>query len=83
MRARALTTVPDSTSQKFVLIGQLSRKDKTTEGGFISIFLDFAPTRSNQCRESDLEKWYARGAKGKECLMGHQVRRAAIVTFSI
>lgn len=73
MKARALTTVPDSTSQKFILIGQLSRRDKTAEGGYVAIFLDFAPTRSKQCGEGDLEKWYARNAKGKECLMGHKV----------
>jgi hypothetical protein len=72
MRARALLTAPDSTSQKFLLVGQLPRKDKTSEGGFVTVYLDFAPTRNRKCGEGDMEKWYARGAKGKECLMGHK-----------
>ena len=73
MRARALSTVQDSTSQKFLMIGQLGRQEATDRGRFITVFLDFAPVRSQQCQESDFEKWYARTAKGKECLMGHKV----------
>ncbi|KAA1470082.1 Oligoxyloglucan reducing end-specific cellobiohydrolase [Dentipellis sp. KUC8613] len=72
MRARALMTVQDSTSQKFLLLGQLGRREATDEGHFLTVFLDFAPVRSRQCSESDFEKWYARTAKGKECLMGHK-----------
>ncbi|KAH8103631.1 hypothetical protein DFH11DRAFT_1749978 [Phellopilus nigrolimitatus] len=60
IRARALTTVPDSMLQKFMLVGQLARKDQTDSGRFVVIFLDFASTRSRQCTDSDFEKWYAR-----------------------
>jgi hypothetical protein len=74
MRARALLTIPDATSQKFVLLGQLSRNDKTQDGGYAGVFLDFAPVRSRQCSSSDLEKWWARTAKDNQCIMGHKVR---------
>jgi hypothetical protein len=37
------------------------------------IFLDFAPLQHRQCTDKDFERWYARGAEGKECLMGHKV----------
>lgn len=68
-------TVPDSTSQKFILIGKIARRDQVEGGGrFAAIFLDFANTRSRQCGESDFMKWYARSAKDKECIMGHKVR---------
>ncbi|KAJ7281966.1 vacuolar protein sorting/targeting protein 10 [Mycena rebaudengoi] len=72
LRARALTTIPDSTSQKFVLLGQVSRKDQSKEvGRFVVVFLDFAKTRKRQCKDDDFEKWYARTTK-RQCLMGHQ-----------
>ena len=73
IRARALTTIPDSTSQKFILLGQLSRNDAGDNGRFVVIFLDFSPTRLRKCTEDDFEKWYARTASGHECLMGHKV----------
>lgn len=74
IRARALSTVQDSTSQKFLLLGQLSRQDSTDEGRVASIFLDFAPLGRRQCGDDDFEHWYARTANNKECLMGHKVR---------
>jgi hypothetical protein len=71
--ARALTTVPDSTSQKFVLVGQIPRKEQTSRSGrYASIFLDFAETRGKKCGDSDYERWYARPSN-QECLMGHKV----------
>ncbi|KAI0248766.1 Oligoxyloglucan reducing end-specific cellobiohydrolase [Lactifluus subvellereus] len=72
LRARALSTVQDSTSQKFLLLGQLSRQDATSEGHFAAVFLDFAPMGRRKCGEADFEQWYARTAKNKECLMGHK-----------
>ncbi|KAI0030630.1 Oligoxyloglucan reducing end-specific cellobiohydrolase [Vararia minispora EC-137] len=70
VRARALTTVPDSTSQKFMLVAQVGRSD--ADGGrYVVVHLDFSPTRTRKCEDDDMEKWYAR-AKGKECLMGHR-----------
>jgi hypothetical protein len=73
IRARALSTVQDSTSQKFLLLGQLSRQDSTPEGRVAAIFLDFAPMDRRKCDEADFERWYARSVKNKECLMGHKV----------
>ncbi|EIM80281.1 Oligoxyloglucan reducing end-specific cellobiohydrolase [Stereum hirsutum FP-91666 SS1] len=72
VQARALSTVQDSTSQKFLLIGQLSRQDAKSDGRYVTIFLDFAPMRPRQCGDDDFEPWFARTAKGKECLMGHK-----------
>jgi hypothetical protein len=73
LRARGLSTVQDSTSQKFLLLGQLSRQDSTSEGRYVSLFLDFAPMGRRKCGENDFEKWYARTINNKECLMGHRV----------
>ena len=74
VRARILTTVPDSTSQKFVIVGQIGKKDeKNGQGRVVTVFLDFAGTRTRQCEDADFDSWYARGA-GHECLMGHKVR---------
>lgn len=71
-RARALTTVPDSTSQKFVLLAQIARKDQDGDGRFAMIHLDFSPTRKRQCKDGDFERWYARSHE-HECVMGHKV----------
>lgn len=74
MRVRVLMTVPDSTSQKFILVGQQSRRDQSSAGkGRIAlVFLDFAGTRPRKCGENDFEKWYAR-SQNHQCLMGHKV----------
>ncbi|KAE9396840.1 Oligoxyloglucan reducing end-specific cellobiohydrolase [Gymnopus androsaceus JB14] len=72
LRARALATVPDSTSQKFILVGQVSRNDqKGKYGRYVVVFLDFAGIRTRQCSDSDFEKWNARSGHS-ECLMGHK-----------
>ncbi|CAK5273809.1 unnamed protein product [Mycena citricolor] len=72
LRARALVTLPDSTSQKFILLGQVARKDQTGGiGKYVTLFLDFAKTRQRKCGDSDFEKWYAR-THDSQCLMGHK-----------
>ncbi|KIK54103.1 hypothetical protein GYMLUDRAFT_232409 [Collybiopsis luxurians FD-317 M1] len=72
MRARALSTVPDSTSQKFLLVGQVARRDQTDRiGRYVVVFLDFAGMRSRKCEDRDFERWYARSG-ASECLMGHK-----------
>ena len=77
VRARLLTTIPDSTSRKFILLGTYPRGAK---GQHAIIFLDFANeetggSKIRQCdKDKDMEKWYARPQNGKECLMGHKVR---------
>ncbi|WWD19083.1 hypothetical protein CI109_103541 [Kwoniella shandongensis] len=72
VRGLVLTTIPDSTSQKFILLGTFPRRDSSSGGRHAMIFLDFAPVQSRQCKDSDFERWYARSAEGKECLMGHK-----------
>lgn len=73
LRSRAIVTLPDSTSQKFLLLGEVSKTDKKyDDGGVVVVFLDFSKTRGNKCQDSDFEKWFAR-PHGSECLMGHRV----------
>ncbi|EIW75279.1 Oligoxyloglucan reducing end-specific cellobiohydrolase [Coniophora puteana RWD-64-598 SS2] len=71
IRSRYLTTISDSTSQKFVLLGQVAREDQQAgKGRHAVVFLDFAGTRTRKCGDGDMERWYARSAADKECLMG-------------
>ncbi|CAO1617832.1 unnamed protein product [Sympodiomycopsis kandeliae] len=74
VRAKILTTIPDSTSQKFLLIGTQSRKDAGAGSRHVSVFLDFAPVGKRKCRDSDFEKWAAvkQGNSASNCLMGHR-----------
>jgi hypothetical protein len=73
-RAHMLLAIPDSTSQKFIFLGHVSRKDQKSDTGRIAaVFLDFAGTRLRQCGENDFEKWYARSSKS-QCVMGRKVR---------
>ena len=73
LRAMALLTLPDSTSQKFLLVGKVARKDQSSDiGRVVLVHLDFSGTRSRKCEERDFEKWYARPSNS-ECLMGHKV----------
>lgn len=67
-----LTTIPDSTSQKFILLGALGRKEQAADKRYAMIHLDFAGMRPRKCKPEDLEKWYARGHSGHECIMGHK-----------
>ncbi|KAL7422736.1 vacuolar protein sorting/targeting protein PEP1 [Cryptotrichosporon argae] len=71
VRVLLLTTIPDSTSQKFLLLGTSPRRE--SDGGRHAIvFLDFAPLQHRQCTDRDFERWYARSSEGEECLMGHK-----------
>ena len=71
IRALLLTTIPDSTSQKFLLLGSMTRKEAGNQDRHAVVFLDFATLQSRQCGEGDFEKWYAR-PEGRQCLMGHK-----------
>lgn len=53
-------------------MGTLNRASSTDEGKHAMVFLDFLPMNKRQCTENDFEKWFARTADGKECLMGHK-----------
>ncbi|KAH6886024.1 vacuolar protein sorting/targeting protein 10 [Coprinopsis sp. MPI-PUGE-AT-0042] len=58
IRSRALTSVPDSTSQKFLLFGLTSRKSQASNkklGKVVVIHLDFSKMRKNKCKKSDFE----------------------------
>ena len=73
IRARGLINLPDSTSQKFLLLGQVSKsEDKYGSDRAVIVFLDFSKTRGRKCQDSDFERWYAR-PHDSECLMGHRV----------
>ncbi|GAA5827143.1 hypothetical protein JCM3770_007150 [Rhodotorula araucariae] len=76
LRARLLTTVPDSTSLKFILLGTLTRRSdkKGTKGErHIVVHMDFESLGKRKCGDKDLEKWYARKIGGEpDCLMGHK-----------
>ena len=72
IRARGLITLPDSTSQKFLLLGDVSKGDqKNGIGKVVVVFLDFSKTRGRKCGNDDYERWYAREGES-ECLMGHK-----------
>lgn len=73
VRAIVLTTIPDSTSQKFLLLGTLARGDADSDGRHATVFLDFAPLQNKKCTDRDMEKWYARPESGNSCLLGHKV----------
>ena len=71
VRAKLLTTTPDSTSLKFFLMA-------TTGGGsdleHMAIAIDFADLHEGECKDKDFEEWYARvDDKGEPtCVMGHK-----------
>ncbi|KAG1766232.1 hypothetical protein EV702DRAFT_1257163 [Suillus placidus] len=69
-RAKGLTTVSDSTSQKF-LLGQVTREFQPPgQGRNAAIYLDFATLGRPQCVPNDKEPWYARANSKSECIMG-------------
>lgn len=72
VKARLLTTVPDSTSLKFFLIGTVGDGPEAEHYAFCIDFADYHD--GGKCKESDFEKWYARvDDKGEAtCIMGHK-----------
>jgi Sortilin, neurotensin receptor 3,/Sortilin, neurotensin receptor 3, C-terminal len=70
MRADILTTVPDSTSLKFILTGVEGSGSAATA---VLYFLDFEGLHERECGSGDFEEWVARKDEdGKpDCLMGH------------
>ncbi|KAL8304148.1 hypothetical protein RB597_004564 [Gaeumannomyces tritici] len=62
-----LTTTQDSTSLKFILVGQDSSRK------FYIIAIDFDGLHEATCKDGDMEEWFARvDDKGKPtCIMGH------------
>ncbi|KAL2005236.1 hypothetical protein VTN00DRAFT_2446 [Thermoascus crustaceus] len=68
---KLLTTTPDSTSLKFLLVGSAEGK---FEGQYIIYAIDFSGLHERKCKDDDFEKWPARlNEKGEpDCLMGHK-----------
>lgn len=71
VRARVLTTTPDSTSLKFLLTASQKK------GSDIEIYaysINFEGLHERKCDKSDFEKWYARVDSDNEptCVMGHK-----------
>ncbi|KAF5316790.1 hypothetical protein D9619_006866 [Psilocybe cf. subviscida] len=72
LHALGLITPPDSTSQKFLLLGQVAKADQTKEvGSAVIVSLDFTKTRGRKCNDDDFEKWYAR-PQDSQCLLGRK-----------
>lgn len=71
IRAKALTTTPDSTSMKFFLWGTKGGESKTEHWVFS---IDFEEMHEAKCKENDFEKWTARvDEDGKaSCVMGRK-----------
>jgi hypothetical protein len=65
--------VSDSTSQKFVLLGQVTRQSQQDGRRSVVIYLDFATLERPMCGDSDKERWYTRADSDSECIMGVQV----------
>jgi hypothetical protein len=62
-----LTTTQDSTSLKFILLGE-------TKGVYHMIAIDFEGLKARKCGKDDMEDWHARvDADGEPtCIMGHK-----------
>ncbi|OCK77613.1 vacuolar protein sorting/targeting protein 10 [Lepidopterella palustris CBS 459.81] len=71
-RAYELTTIPDSTSLKFIATGARRASDGAVE--HIIISLDFSDLPEGKCKDSDFNDWNSRvDEKGNAiCIMGQQ-----------
>jgi hypothetical protein len=73
IRARELTTLPDSTSLKFMLYA--SKKKKGGGREHVIIHLDFTDLHERTCKDKDFDdKWSVRvdGEDKPSCVMGHK-----------
>ena len=72
IRALELTTIPDSTSLRFVLSAIRRIDDGALQNVIIS--LDFSEMHEDKCRDKDFEKWPARVDEDGEaiCIMGQK-----------
>ncbi len=71
VRAKILTTTPDSTSLKFFLMATMGGGEDLEHW---AIAIDFADLHEGKCGDKDFEKWYARqDDDGKPtCIMGQK-----------
>ncbi|KIJ89525.1 hypothetical protein K443DRAFT_16022 [Laccaria amethystina LaAM-08-1] len=69
-RPRALMTLPYSSSQRFLLRGQVARKDQTKDIGCVVINqLDFSGTRKQYLLD---QPWYKRRKPDADCHVGEK-----------
>ncbi|CCU97650.1 unnamed protein product [Malassezia sympodialis ATCC 42132] len=76
----ALTTVPDGTALKVLLIGSQKRGSVSEDKRHMSVFVDFANLNKRTCQAKDFEKFYPQ-TPGSKCLFGHKqwfLRRKAL-----
>lgn len=68
VRAKVLTTTPDSTSLKFVLLATIDRKD------YYVFSIDFEGLHERKCEKDDFEDWHARPESQDDpgCVMGEK-----------
>ena len=68
---KLLTTIPDSTSLKFILLGTVGGGSNTQ---YFIYSLDFSGLHERECKDSDFDYWWARYDENGEpsCLMGHK-----------
>ena len=71
VRARILTTTPDSTSLKFILQATVGGGSNTEHRIFA---IDFDGLHERKCKNKDFEDWFARVDDDGEpsCIMGHK-----------
>ncbi|CEP23216.1 hypothetical protein BN1211_3749 [Cyberlindnera jadinii] len=67
VKAKTLTTTPDSTTSKFLLVGSVN-------GQYNTYSLDFSDLYSRKCEDGDFEDWYVKSLNSNEpmCILGHQ-----------
>ncbi|KAL9098574.1 MAG: hypothetical protein Q9163_005794 [Psora crenata] len=72
VRAKVLTTTPDSTSLKFFLLATVGDGEGKEHYAFSIDFQGYH--KGGKCGEEDFEKWYARVDRNGEptCVMGHK-----------
>jgi len=71
VRAQMLTTIPDSTSLKFLLLATTGTGTSLRHWVYT---IDFAGLKQRKCDKDDFEVWYARVDKEDKptCVMGHK-----------
>ncbi|OLL21991.1 Vacuolar protein sorting/targeting protein 10 [Neolecta irregularis DAH-3] len=73
IQPKILTTVPDSTSTKFTLLGSVGAKTFVLAIDFDGVVDRKCKLNEKHPKDGDFEKWYARVIDGQpKCLMGHK-----------
>lgn len=67
----ALTTVPDGTALKVLLVGSQKRGSVSEDKRHMAVFVDFAPLPKRTCQAKDFERFYPQ-TPGSTCLFGHK-----------